>query len=42
VEPRSDYGGLPVFQKDVALVVLIFSAALGALIGGTVITARRR
>ena len=42
VEPQADYGGLPVFQKDVALVVLVFSAALTALVGSTVINARRR
>jgi hypothetical protein len=42
VEPRADYGGLPVFQRDVALVVLVFSAALTALVGSTVINARRR
>ncbi|MDQ1742106.1 MAG: hypothetical protein QOE23_445 [Pseudonocardiales bacterium] len=42
VEPRSDYGPLPVFQKEVALVVLVFSAALAALVGGTVVAARRR
>jgi hypothetical protein len=42
VEPRAKYGGLPVFQKDVALVVLVFSAALSALVGATVVNARRR
>jgi hypothetical protein len=42
VEPRADYSGLPVFQKDVALVVLVFSAALAALVGTTVVSARRR
>ncbi len=42
VEPRSDYGPLPVFQKEVALVVLVFSAALAALVGGTLVAARRR
>ena len=42
VEPRANYGGLPVFQKDAALVVLVFSAALSALVGATVVTARRR
>jgi hypothetical protein len=42
VEPRADYGGLPVFQKDVALVVLLFSAALTALVGSAVVNARRR
>jgi hypothetical protein len=42
VEPRANYGGLPVFQKDVALVVLVFSAAMTALVGSAVINARRR
>jgi len=42
VEPKAGYGGLPVFQKDVALVVLVFSAALSALVGATVVNARRR
>jgi hypothetical protein len=42
VEPRSEYGALPVFQKEVALVVLVFSAAMAALVGGTVVAARRR
>jgi hypothetical protein len=42
VEPRADYGGLPVFQKDVALVVLLFSAALTVLVGSAVVNARRR
>jgi hypothetical protein len=42
VEPRANYGGLPVFQKDVAVVVLVFSGALTALVGSTVINARRR
>lgn len=42
VEPRSDYGPLPVFQKEVALVVLMFSAALAAMVGGSVVAARRR
>lgn len=42
VEPKANYGGLPVFQKDVALVVLVFSAALSALVGATVVNARRR
>jgi hypothetical protein len=42
VEPQADYGGLPVFQREVALVVLVFSAALTALVGSAVINARRR
>jgi hypothetical protein len=42
VEPRANYGAVPVFQKDVALVVLVFSAALTALVGATVVNARRR
>ena len=42
VEPRANYGGLPVFQRDAALVVLIFSAAMTALVGSSVINARRR
>jgi hypothetical protein len=42
VEPQANYGGLPVFQKDVALVVLLFSAALTALVGSAVVNARRR
>lgn len=42
VEPRPDYGGLPVFQKEVALVVLAFAAAMAALVGTTVVNARRR
>ena len=42
VEPRPDYGALPVFQKEVALVVLVFSVAMAALVGGTVVAARRR
>ncbi|MEO7262357.1 MAG: hypothetical protein ABI047_14045 [Jatrophihabitantaceae bacterium] len=42
VEPRADYGGLPVFQKEVALVVLAFAAAMAALVGATVVNARRR
>jgi hypothetical protein len=42
VEPRSNYGPLPVFQKEVALVVLVFSVALAALVGGTLVAARRR
>jgi hypothetical protein len=31
-----------VFQRDAALVVLVFSAALAALVGMTVVNARRR
>jgi len=42
VEPRAHYGGLPGFQKDVAMVVLIFAAAMAALVGATVVSARRR
>ena len=42
VEPRANYSGLPVFEKDVALVVLVFSAALAAMVGMSVINARRR
>lgn len=42
VQPRPDYDGLPVFQKEVALVVLAFSAAMAALVGATVVNARRR
>jgi hypothetical protein len=42
VEPRSDYNGLPVFQREVALVVLVFAAAMAALVGMTVVNARRR
>lgn len=42
VEPRSDYDGLPVFQREVALVVLAFATAMAALVGMTVVNARRR
>ena len=42
VEPRPDYGTLPMFQKEVALVVLAFSGAMAALVGVTVVNARRR
>jgi hypothetical protein len=42
VEPRADYSSLPMFQKDVAMVVLVFAAAMAALVGATVISARRR
>jgi hypothetical protein len=42
VEPQANYRGLPVFQKDIALVVLLFSAALTALVGSAVVNARRR
>lgn len=42
VEPRADYGALPMFQKEVALVVLAFSGAMAALVGATVVSARRR
>jgi hypothetical protein len=31
-----------VFEKSVALVVLVFSAAMAALVGATVVNARRR
>jgi hypothetical protein len=42
VEARANYSGVPVFQRDAALVVLVFSAALAALVGATLVTARRR
>jgi hypothetical protein len=42
VEPRPDYGALPMFQKEAALVVLAFSGAMAALVGVTVVNARRR
>jgi hypothetical protein len=42
VEARANYSGVPVFQRDAALVVLVFSAALSALVGATLVTARRR
>jgi hypothetical protein len=42
VEPRANYGGLPMFQKDIALVLLAFSAGMAALVGATVVNARRR
>lgn len=42
VEPRAHYDGLPGFQKDVAMVVLVFAAAMAALVGATVVSARRR
>ena len=42
VEPSSDYSGLPVFQREVALVVLAFAVAMAALVGTTVVNARRR
>jgi hypothetical protein len=31
-----------VFQKDMALVVVAFAVAIAALVGGTVVSARRR
>jgi len=42
VEPPPRYGAVFVFQKDVALVVLAFAAAMSALVGATVVSARRR
>lgn len=42
VEPPPRYGAVFVFQKDVALVVLAFAAAISALVGATVVSARRR
>ena len=42
VEPRSGYRGVPVFQKDIALVLLAFCAAMAALVGSSVVAARRR
>jgi hypothetical protein len=42
VEPKANYGGLPMFQKDIALVLLAFCAAMAALVGATVVNARRR
>lgn len=42
VEPQPDYSGVPVFQKEVVLVVLGFAAAMAALVGTTVVNARRR
>ncbi len=42
VEPRPEYGGLPVFEREVALVLLAFVAAMAALVGTTVVNARRR
>ncbi len=42
VEPRSGYRGVPVFQKDIALVLLAFCAGMAGLVGSTVLAARRR
>lgn len=42
VEAPQGLGAAFVFQKNVALVVLVFAAAIAALVGGTVVSARRR
>jgi len=42
VEPRSGYRGVPVFQKDIALVLLAFCAGMAGLVGSSVVAARRR
>jgi hypothetical protein len=42
VEPPTKSGGIMVFQKDMALVVVAFAVAIAALVGGTVVSARRR
>jgi hypothetical protein len=42
VEPRSGYRGVPVFQKDIALVLLVFCAGMAGLVGSSVVAARRR
>jgi hypothetical protein len=42
VEPRSGYRGVPVFQKDMALVLLAFCTGMVALVGSSVVAARRR
>jgi len=42
VEPRSGYRGVQIFQKDIALVLLAFCAGMVALVGSSVVAARRR
>jgi hypothetical protein len=42
VEPRSGYRGVPVFQKDIALVLLAFCTGMVGLVGSSVVAARRR
>jgi len=42
VEPRTGYRGVAFFQKDIALVLLAFCAGMAALVGSSMVAARRR